>query len=99
MDELDSKSLCQVVDQYKQKIGDGVIVLATAADNKVALAVGITDSVSKTVKAGDYIKVLAAIVGGKGGGRPDFAQAGGQDVSQVDALIQQAPTLLEGLLS
>lgn len=99
MDELDSKSLRPVIDQYKQKLKEGVIVLATADGGKVGIAVGVTPELSKQVKAGDLVRQLAEQVGGKGGGRPDFAQAGGQLVEQLDAMMQAVPDTLTKLLN
>ncbi len=99
MDELDAKSLRQVVDQYKQKLGQGIIVLASGANDKVALAVGVSDNLINQIKAGQYIAELATLVGGKGGGRADFAQAGGQNIEQLDNMMNQAATVLVKLLA
>ncbi|MDY7025998.1 MAG: alanine--tRNA ligase, partial [Pseudomonadota bacterium] len=97
MDDLDAKSLRAVIDQYKQKIKSGVIVLATGQDEKVGIAVGVTQDQTAKVKAGDLVRQLAEIVGGRGGGRPDFAQAGGSDIAKLNSMIQSVPRVLEKL--
>jgi alanyl-tRNA synthetase len=75
-----------------------VLVLAGAQDGKVALLVAVTGDLTGTVKAGELIKPLAAMVGGRGGGRPELAQAGGQNPEQIDAMLQAAPGQLATLL-
>jgi len=83
LDGVDPKSLRDTMDQLKNKLGSAVIVLGTAKDGKVSLVAGVTADQTKCMKAGDLIREVAAKVGGKGGGRPDMAQAGG---NQPDAL-------------
>ncbi|HVH05802.1 MAG TPA: alanine--tRNA ligase, partial [Myxococcota bacterium] len=73
-----------LVDSLRERIGSGVVLLAAAGDDKVTLALGVTPDLKDKLKAGDLIRETAAIVGGKGGGRPDFAQAGGRDPSKID---------------
>jgi alanyl-tRNA synthetase len=87
-DELDAKTLRDAVDRLKDKLGTAVIVLASvSSDGKVRLAAGVTRDVTGVVKAGNVVNAVAEQVGGRGGGRPDFAQAGGNDPSGlVDAL-------------
>lgn len=88
-DGTDPKTLREVVDRMKDKLGSGVVVLATAdpAASKVSLAAGVTKDLTGRVKAGDLVSAVAARVGGKGGGRPDFAQAGGNDPAALDEAL------------
>ncbi|WP_341503277.1 alanine--tRNA ligase [Gallaecimonas sp. GXIMD4217] len=81
----DPKGLRDLMDQLKQKLDDAVIVLAIPGDNKVSLIAGVSKSLIGKVKAGELVNMVAQQVGGKGGGRPDMAQAGG---SQPEALPQ-----------
>ena len=83
----DRKSLLETVDQLKNKLGKAVVLLATVEDDKVILVAGVTkDSIDK-IKAGELIREIARMVGGKGGGRPDMAQGGGSDIDKLpDAL-------------
>jgi alanyl-tRNA synthetase len=83
LDGADPKSLRDTVDHLKNKLGSAVIVLAAVSGDKVSLIAGVTKDQTGKVKAGDLIKMVAEQVGGKGGGRPDMAQAGG---NQPDAL-------------
>ena len=79
------------VDRVRQKLDSAVIALGWADDDKVSLVVALTrDLVAKGLKAGDIIKPVAAIVGGKGGGKPDLAQAGGKDASQLPEAMAEA---------
>jgi alanyl-tRNA synthetase len=95
---VDGKSLREFSDSLRDKLGSGVLVLATEADGKVALLVAVTKDLTAQVKAGDLIKPLAAIVGGRGGGRPELAQAGGPLTDKLDELIAAAPQQLKSLL-
>ncbi|MFP4696763.1 alanine--tRNA ligase [Thiohalospira sp.] len=83
LEGADPKALRSTVDQLKQKLGSGVIVLGVPGDGKVNLAAGVTDDLTDRIAAGELVNHVAAQVGGKGGGRADFAQAGG---SQPEAL-------------
>ncbi|AGM40849.1 alanyl-tRNA ligase [Spiribacter salinus M19-40] len=90
--ESGGDSLRETVDQLKNRLGSGVVVLAAVADGKVRLVAGVTKDVTDRIKAGDLINVVAEPVGGRGGGRPDFAQAGGSQPEAVpDALKQVLP--------
>jgi alanyl-tRNA synthetase len=87
MEGADRKSLMETADQLKNKLGEGVVVLASVEDGKVTLVAGVTKSTTGRIKAGDLMKHLAAQVDGKGGGRPDMAQGGGNDPAKLaDAL-------------
>ncbi len=95
----DGKELRELSDQLRDKLQSGILVLASDGGGKAALLVAVTKDLVKQVKAGDLIKPLAAIVGGRGGGKPELAQAGGPDVGKIEALLQAAPTELQKLLS
>ncbi|MEJ2325353.1 MAG: alanine--tRNA ligase [Chromatiaceae bacterium] len=87
LDSADAKGLRDTLDQLKSKLGSAVVVLAAEADGKVSLVAGVTKDLTGRLKAGDLIKAVAEKVGGKGGGRPDMAQAGGSDPAGLpDAL-------------
>jgi len=87
----DPKSLRETLDQLKNKLGSAAIVLATSKGDKVSLIAGVTKDQTKRIKAGDLVNAVAVQVGGKGGGRPDMAQAGGSDPGALDAALQSVP--------
>lgn len=96
MQDVDAKLLRHLVDELKQQLGSGVIVLGSCHQEKVSLIVGVTSDLTQQVHAGDLVGHLAAAVGGKGGGRPDLAQAGGHKPEQLsDALALAKPWLAE----
>jgi alanyl-tRNA synthetase len=88
MDGIDAKSMRDAVDRAKDKLQNAIVVFASVDDGKVRLAAGVTKNNTDRIKAGDLIKPVAEQVGGRGGGRPDFAQAGGTDVSKLDAALE-----------
>jgi len=91
----DAKSLREAVDSLKSRLGSAVIVLAAVTeDAKVSLVVGVTPDLTKTLSAGDLVGLVANQVGGRGGGRPDFAQAGGNDPSKLEAALAAVPQLV-----
>ena len=94
----DGKGLREFSDQLRDKLGSGVLVLVADADNKVSLLVAVTKDLTGRVKAGNLIKPLAEIVGGRGGGRPELAQAGGSATNKIEELLQAAPEQLRELL-
>ena len=96
---LDKDGLRALVDKHRDRIKSGVVVLASPSDGKVSIVVGVTPDLTKRVPAGQVVKLLAPIVGGGGGGRPDFAEAGGKDVSKINELLAASRTLIEKLLS
>jgi alanyl-tRNA synthetase len=98
IDDQDANGLRMIMDDLRQKIGTGIIVLASASEGKVALCVGVTKDLTKTIKAGDIIKQLAPIIGGGGGGKPDLAMAGGKDTTKIPQIITQAPKIIKDLL-
>ncbi|ADV84632.1 alanine--tRNA ligase [Terriglobus saanensis] len=97
---LDRNQMRQLVDNLRTQIGEGVVVLGMATeDGKVALIAGVTKDLTSKVQAGKVVGALAAKVGGKGGGRPDLAEAGGSDPSQLDAALAAAAKVVEDLLA
>lgn len=99
LEGISGKELRGLHDQLKQKLGSGVLVLATSQDGKVSLIAGVTDDLTARVKAGELVNHVAAQVGGKGGGRPDMAQAGGSDPSQLPAALESVPAWVAQKLS
>jgi alanyl-tRNA synthetase len=98
VDNLERSQLRTLVDQLRDKIGSGVVVLGSASNGNVALIVGVTKDLTARVQAGKVIAPVAQKVGGKGGGRPDLAEAGGKDASALDAALDGAYSVVEGLL-
>jgi alanyl-tRNA synthetase len=99
LDGADAKALRATVDQLKEKFGSAIIVLGSAdADGKVALVAGVTNDLVAKVKAGELVGAIASQVGGRGGGRPDFAQAGGTDASKLDAALASVEGLVRAKL-
>ena len=91
MDGADAKTLRDAVDRFKDKLKSAVVVVGSVEDGKVRLAAGVTKDNVARIKAGDLIRPVAERVGGKGGGRPDFAQAGGTDPDSLDAALRAVP--------
>jgi alanyl-tRNA synthetase len=96
VDGADAKELRPLVDQLRQKLGSGVVLLASEQEGRVSLALGVTPDLVGRFKAGDLIREVAGVVGGKGGGRPDFAQAGGSDPSRIPAAFERLDALIAG---
>ena len=88
LDGTDAKSLRDTLDQLKNKVGSGVVLLATESEGKVSLIAGVTKDLTHRFKAGDLVKAAAEKVGGRGGGRPDMAQAGGTDPTGIPAALE-----------
>ncbi len=97
IDGLDAKSMRDMVDRLKAKLGSAVIILGSAIDGRAQLVVGVTKDYINRIKAGDLINQLANHIGGKGGGRPDFAQAGGDNVQGLKTALRAAQQFLETL--
>src|SRR4030095_13764218 len=91
---LDKDGLRALVDRHRSRIGSGVVVLASPVDGKVSIVVGVTPDLTKKVPAGQVVKQLAPIVGGGGGGRPDFAEAGGKDPAKIGELLAARPAVV-----
>jgi alanyl-tRNA synthetase len=94
VDGLDDQGLRDMADKLRERIGSGVVVLGAVQDERVILLAAVTKDLVKRFHAGNIIKQLAPLVGGGGGGRPDFAQAGGKDPSRLDAALAAAYDLL-----
>jgi len=94
IDGVDGKQLRDLADQLKEKLGAAVIVLASAGEANVNLVASVSKELTKRYHAGNIIKELAGMVGGGGGGRPDFAQAGGKDPAKIDAALKRAEELV-----
>ena len=99
IDGQDAKGLRMVLDDLRNKLSSGVIVLGSAAEDKVSLCVGVSKDLTGRVKAGAIVQQLAPIVGGGGGGRPDMAQAGGKDVAKLPEAMAKAPEVVKALLA
>jgi len=91
---LDKSALRSLSDSLRDRLGRGVVVLAADHDGKVSLLVAVTKDLTDRVKAGQLVKELAPIVGGGGGGRADFAEAGGKDPSRIDDMLARARELV-----
>jgi alanyl-tRNA synthetase len=98
VDGIEKAQMRSLVDTLRGKLGSGVVVLGAAVDGKVSLIVGVTKDLTSRVQAGKIVGLLAAQVGGKGGGRPDLAEAGGSDVGSLDGALAKAAGVVEGLL-
>ena len=98
LEGVEAKSLRGMVDDLKNRIGEGVIVLGVPADGKVSLIAGVTKGLTSKVKAGELINFIAAQVGGKGGGRPDMAQAGGSQPENLSEALQSVNAWLKDKL-
>ena len=99
VDSLDRGQLRTLVDNLRNKLGSGIVVLGSAQeDGKVALIAGVTKDLTDRVPAGKIINLLAPKVGGKGGGKPDTAEGGGSDVSALNAALASAPDVIRELL-
>ena len=95
VDESDPKDLRELVDTLKGKLKSGIVVLAADAGGKAALAAGVTKDLTDRFHAGEILKEAAKVVGGKGGGRPDMAQAGGKDAGRIREALEKAVQFIE----
>jgi alanyl-tRNA synthetase len=96
---LEKGALRGLSDTLRDRLGTGVVVIASENDGKVALVVSVSKDLTSKIKAGDLVKQLAPIVGGGGGGRADFAEAGGKDADKIDQLLRAAPQVVKTALS
>ena len=94
VDGVDAKQLRDIADQLKEKLGSGVVVLASAGESNVNLVASVSPDLTRRYHAGNIIKELAHMVGGGGGGRPDFAQAGGKEPAKIAAALKRAEELI-----
>jgi alanyl-tRNA synthetase len=99
VDNLERAQMRTLVDQLRDKLGSAVIVLGSASNGNVSLIVGVTQDLTSRIQAGKVIGPVAQRVGGKGGGRPDLAEAGGKDAGALDAALSEAYSVVESLLS
>ncbi len=95
LDGADSKALRDTMDQLKNKLGSAAIVLISEDDGKVRVVAGVTKDKTSVIRAGDLVNIAAAEVGGKGGGRPDMAQAGGSQPENIDKALSAARSWLQ----
>ena len=95
VDGLPPKELRKLVDKGKKELGDGIVIVFASKDDKVGIAVGVTDNLTEKFDAVKFVKVGSEIIGGQGGGgRKDFAQAGGQDQSKIDEAFEKLKNLI-----
>ena len=94
VDGKDPKRLREYVDQLKVKIGSGIILLGSRSEIRFLLMMGVTDDLTRRFNANELIKKIALHMGGTGGGRPDFAQAGGTDPERLDEALKAIDDLI-----
>jgi len=97
-DDLERPQLRTLIDNLRNKLGSGVVVLGSVTDGKVALIVGVTKDLTSKIQAGKIIAEVAKKVGGSGGGRPDMAEAGGKDPAALDSALAESYGIVEKLL-
>jgi alanyl-tRNA synthetase len=99
VDNLERAQMRTLVDQLRDKLGSAVVVLGSASNGNVSLIVGVTKDLTSRIQAGKVIGPVAQKVGGKGGGRPDLAEAGGKDAAALDTALGEAYGVVEALLT
>ena len=99
VDNLERSQMRTLVDQLRDKLGSGVVVLGSATDGNVSLIASVTKDLTSRVQAGKVISPVAQKVGGKGGGRPDMAEAGGKDPAALDSALAEVYNVVETLLA
>jgi alanyl-tRNA synthetase len=99
VDNLERAQMRTLIDQLRDKIGSGVVVLGSASNGTVSLIVGVTKDLINKLQAGKVIAPVAQKVGGKGGGRPDLAEAGGKDAAALDGALDSVYGVVESLLT
>ena len=97
--DLDKAARRALADSIRDRLGTGVVVVASVTQEKVALLVSVTPDLVETVHAGQLVKTLAPIVGGRGGGKPDFAEAGGQQPDKIQELVDEAQRQVARILA
>jgi alanyl-tRNA synthetase len=98
LDGADAKSLRDTVDQFKNKLGTAVVVLAAVEGDKAALVAGVTQDITAKLRAGDLMGYVAGQLGGKGGGRADMAQGGGTNLAALDSALASVIPWVKGQL-
>ena len=88
-----------LADSIRNRLGRGVVVLASDNGGKAALVVSVTRDLTNRVHAGNLIRELAPIVGGRGGGRPDFAQAGGREIDRINTIVPESHTAITRMVN
>jgi alanyl-tRNA synthetase len=96
--DMDKVALRNLADSLKAKLKSGVVVIASESDGKVQIVASVTPDLTTRLKAGDIVKELAPVVGGRGGGRPDFAEAGGKQPEKIDELLAGSEGVVKRLL-
>jgi alanyl-tRNA synthetase len=96
--EMSSGELRNLADTLRQKLGSGVVVLGMESGGKATLLAAVTDDLTDRVRAGDLVRELATVIGGRGGGKPNLAQAGGPDPSKLQDALDSAPNVVESLI-
>jgi alanyl-tRNA synthetase len=94
---MSPSELRNLADTLRQRLGSGVVVLGMESGGKATLLVAVTDDLTHRVRAGDVVRELAGVVGGRGGGRPNLAQAGGPDAAKLDEALKRVPAVVESL--
>ena len=95
---LEKGALRGLADTLRDRLGRGVVLLVSDNDGKVGLIVSVSKDLTDRVHAGKVVKAIAPIVGGGGGGRPDFAEAGGREPARIDALLAESRRVVGGML-
>ncbi len=98
VNDLGKDALRQLADSLKARIKSGVVVIASASEGKVQVVVAVTPDLTGKLKAGQIVKEIAPIIGGSGGGRPDFAEAGGRQPEKIDAMLEASQAVVAALL-
>jgi alanyl-tRNA synthetase len=97
-DGLDSSELRGLADSLKQKIGSGIVILGTESGEKAFVVIAVTKDLTERIKANELITEIASVIGGGGGGRPDFAQAGGSKPKKLDQALKKSYSILEKII-
>ena len=95
VDGADAKSMRSMVDDLRNRLGSAVVMLAAETGGKALVAVGVTPDLTESHQAGALVRSVAKVVGGGGGGRPDFAQAGGKNIANIDEAIEKFYALMD----
>jgi alanyl-tRNA synthetase len=91
--------LRNLADTLRQKLGSGVVVLGMESNGKATLLAAVTDDLTERVCAGDLVREIAGVVGGRGGGKPNLAQAGGPDVDKLDDALESVPDTIARIVA
>ncbi len=97
--EMSPAELRNLADTMRQKLGSGVVVLGMESGGKATLLAAVTDDLTGRIKAGDLVRELAAVVGGRGGGKPNLAQAGGPNAEKLDEALAKVPEQVRALIA